>query len=342
MIQTIVGISFNPVNDDSIKTGSDVNIIHDRDNKFSSRAIAVMFGDTRLGHIGEKANEKHEEIFNSLPLKAKVHTIAKLSDGEEFAKFKVGEITHLEVEFPMSSDAKSGTKSFNEEIVLKFDPKSHRYTYNGAELISATNYIKRWVKEFDKETISFHYAKKLGCKQSEVLDFWNGAGKVSADFGTSVHNALEHYEKFKKLGKIIQDKKELEFNKALPTHPALRKIVSEFIDKFGDHEVETEIVVTNVERGLCGMIDRLKVIDSEKKICRVEDYKINVGAEKKGDKFLGQMAELPANKLSKYRLQMSFYARLLELSGWRVEGLTAYIYEDQWKKVDMEIIKLDF
>lgn len=343
MIQNVVGISFRPCADQRIKIGSPVEIVHDKGNQYSSRAIAVISHGLQLGYIGEKGNEKHEEIFNCLPLKGAVHTIARLQDGEEFAKFKVGEITHIEIEFPMSSDEQEGIRSFNENVQIKFDPVAHRYTHNGKELIGATTYIKKWIKEFDKQTISKMYANNMGCRQSEILDFWEGGGKIAGDYGSAIHGAMEHYEKFKKLGKIIQDKKDLPFNKAMPSHPRLRAIVTEFIEKFGDHEVETEIIVTNIERGLCGTIDRLLILDREKKICRVQDYKVNIDAENEdGDKFLGQMAELPKNKLSKYRLQLSFYARLLVLSGWTVEGLDAYVYENEWKHYPMDIIRLDF
>lgn len=346
MIQKIVGISFNPVKDDTIGVGSEVQIVHDKENQYSSRAIAVMYGEQKLGHIGEKGNEQHEEIFAVLPIKAKVHTISKLSKGEKFAKFREGEITHLEVEFPMGTDLSNGIKSFNENVLIDFRNKNleHEYWYNGEQLTGGTSYIKKWIKEFDIKTISGYVAKSLGCKQSEVMAMWNGNGEVSSHFGTSVHKALEHYEKFRSLGRVMQDKKDLPYNKALPTHPALRSIVEMFYgQELGEGEILTEVLVTNVNLGLCGYIDRLRILDKEKKICRVGDYKVNIGCEDEDkDKFLGQFAELPPNKLSKYQLQLSFYARLLELSGWTVEGLDAYVYEDKWVHYPMEVLKLDF
>lgn len=344
MIQKLVGISFNPIKDDTIKKGTELNLVHDKDNQYSLRAVAVMYGDKKLGHIGEKGNEAHEEIFKALPLKATVAIVNRLAEGEEFGRFKPGEITHLEVEFPMNSDKQDGIESFNEPgIFVQFDPIPHRYLYKGEQLIGGSTYIKKWIKEFDKERISAIYADNMGFKQSEVLAFWESGGKVAADFGTAIHQAMEHYEKYKKMGKIIQEKKDLPFNKAMPSHPALRKIVEEFVAKFGDSDVLTEVFVTNVEQGICGMIDRLLVLDSKKKICRVQDYKVNIGSEDENkDKFLGQFADLPKNKLSKYQLQLSVYARMLQLSGWNVQGLDAYVYENEWKHYPMEILKLDF
>jgi len=345
IIQKVVGISFRPCSNTKIKKGSEVKLIHDDENAYSSKAIKIMFEDDQLGYIGEKGNELHNQIFNSLPLKGKVKVMARLEEGEEFSKFKVGEITHLEIELDLPSvvDDKL-VQSFNEDVQVMFDSTSHRYTYEGREFISATNYIKRWQKEFDKGFISGLVAKSLGTIQEDVLDMWNSGGNISADFGTVIHNALEHYERFKKLGKIMQDKKDLPFNKALPSHPALRKIVEEFYEQeLQEGEVNVEVLVTNVELGLCGFIDRLLILDREKKICRVQDYKVNIGSEDvQKDKYLGQMADLPKTKISKYQMQLSFYARLLELAGWEVVALDVYIYEDKWVHHELPIIKLDF
>lgn len=343
MIQDCVGISFRPTKNPKIKVGSSLQLVHDQTNKYSSRAIAIQFEGVTLGYIGEKGNLSHEEIFNALPLEGKVNTVSVLLAGEEFAKFSEGEITHLEVSFPMSSDTNGKIKSFNEDFSVKFLKVEHRYLLGTTELLGASKYIKRWIADFDQKGIARVCANQYGCSIDEVLGFWAGSGHVAAAFGTSIHNALEHFEKFKVIGEIVQNKKGLDYNKALPTHPALRKIVEEFYaQKLQDGKVLTEVLVTNVERGLCGTIDRLLITGDKK--CRVQDYKINIGAEEvnRNMKFLGQMATLPKTKLSKYQLQLSFYARLLQLSGWEVSGLDVYVYENEWKLYQMDILKLDF
>jgi len=353
-VEKVVGISFTPTNNKDIKKGSPITLVHDTENKYSSKAISVMYKDIRLGYIGEKGNENHNIIFKALPLKGTVKVIAKLEEGEEFAKFKLGEITHLSVELELKGEEESEglIQSFNEDVEVRFDANSHRYTYEGREFISATTYIKKWQKDFDKDFISGLVAKSLGTIQDDVLAMWDSGGSIAADYGTVIHNALEHFERFKALGEVMQQKKDLPFNKALPSHPALRKIIEEFYEQpilaelkeeYPESEVFVEELVTNVELGLCGLIDRLFVIDLEKKICRVQDYKVNIGSEdKQKDKYLGQMADMAKTKISKYQMQLSFYARLLELQGWTVESLDIFIYENEWKHHDLEVIKLDF
>lgn len=344
MNQSLVGISFTPCSDQSIQQGMEVDIIHDKSNNFSGRAIAVKCNGIHLGHIAEKNNLDHERIFDELPLKGKIRGLSRLGKGEVFAKFKEGEITHCDIEFKLKNEGIELVQSFNESVKVKFDKQTHRHIYEGKDLVSATSYINKWMKEFDSDRVSGIVANSLGVTQQEVKDFWDDGGDISAAFGTVVDRALCHYEKYKGLGKVIQDKKNLLHNKAMPSHPALLNIVLGFyLMDLKQGEVLTQVLLTNVERGLCGNADRILVLDREKKIAIIGDYKCTINCEEEtGDKFLGQFATLPKNKLSKYQLQMSFYARLMELSGWNILHLEAYVYDGTWKTYKMKVLPLDF
>ncbi len=345
MIQKIVGHSFRPTKDDRIGIGTKVQLVHDDGNVHSknNQAIAVMFEGVHLGFIAETDNPYHGEIFQALPIEAEVIAIGRLGAGETLSNFTEGDITHLEIKFPMASDPDGLIESFNEGIRLSFNKAAHRYTFEARELTSSTNYIKKWIEQFDAAFIAPKVANKYGVEPKEVEEYWSGGGDVAATFGTSVHNALEHYEKFKKLGAAIQAEKGLPFNPALPSHPFLRKIVEDFykLPLMGG-TVVSEALVTNVERGLCGFVDRLLITGPMR--ARVQDYKVNINSEAidPNIKYLGMMKHLPKNKLSKYQLQLSFYARLLELSGWTIEGLDVYVFEDVWKHYPMPVLKLDF
>jgi hypothetical protein len=95
---------------------------------------------------------------------------------------------------------------------------------------------------------------------------------------------------------------------------------------------------------VCGQVDRLLITDRQKKTCRVQDYKVNVGAEVESNnlKLAKPYNDLPPTKLSKYQLQMSFYATILEKFGWTVQGLDAYVYEDEWKHYELDKIDIDY
>ncbi len=236
-------------------------------------------------------------------------------------------------------------KSFNEEgINIEFEPNGHTYVYNNVPLVGATEFIKKFYKPFDVETISSVLESKWGIPQKIIKDLWDSNGDITSEFGSVIHRTLENYEKFKSYGEIISSQKKEEKNYCLPKHPVLRSIVEEFIELNKDEkgEVITEVLLSDVKSGICGQADRLIIVDKEKKICRIKDYKINIDSEvvDKSYKVLAPFNELPSTKLSKYQLQMSLYANLLQKSGWSVEGLTVFVYEKNWKKFELPILKV--
>lgn len=235
-------------------------------------------------------------------------------------------------------------KSFNEGIDIGVEPIHHVYSYEGKTLTGVTEYIKRFYKPFDSETISSVLESKWGVPQQSIRDLWNANGELASDFGNLVHKALEFYEKFKDTGEIISSSQKEEENYCLPKHPILRNIIKEFIEKNGENKgkIVAEVLISDVKNGICGTADRIIVMDEAKKICRVADYKVNVNSEEvdKNSKVLAPFNDLPSTKLSKYQLQMSVYANMLQNTGWTVEGLDVWVYEDSWKKFELPVIKV--
>lgn len=234
-------------------------------------------------------------------------------------------------------------ESFNEGKLVGYHDESHTYECDGVKLVSATEYIKQFYKEFDLENISAASAKSWGVEQQEVKDLWESNGGLTSAFGTVVHNALEHYDKFKAMGQIVQDKKSLEENYAMPKHPVLKQIIEAFIAiDTQEGIIVPEVLVTDIKNGVCGRADRILIIDEKKKICRVQDFKVNINSEEISSsmKVLAPFSGLPAHKISKYQLQMSIYANMLQNSGWSVEGLDVFILEDEWKHYKLEVLQV--
>lgn len=232
-------------------------------------------------------------------------------------------------------------KSFNEEIELDFDRVNHIFTYQGKRLESASGFTSRHTKPFDKLGISKTCEKSWEVPQGDILELWESNGEVAANFGTAVHAVLEHYFKRRALGRKILEKSKKTVNPALPNHPFLQELVQglELLDTEEGIEMQ-ELLITNVEKGMCGLVDKLKILDMDKKICRVQDYKITYEVEKIGDKLLTPFDTLPANKLSKYQIQLSIYASMLQLSGWTVTGLDIFNYDGTWKKYELDILNI--
>lgn len=234
-------------------------------------------------------------------------------------------------------------KSFNEEgVEIGFEPISHKYFYEGKPLIGVTDYIKKFYKPFDTDTISSVLESKWGVPQQVIRDLWEKGGEITQDLGNLIDKTLCYYEKFKNYGDIISSQKKEEDNYCLPKHPFLQKIVKEFYEivKDGDSKIINQIMLSSIKDGICGTADRIKIIDLDKKICDIEDFKVNINAEEidKSYKVLAPFEKLPANKLSKYQLQMSLYANLLTKSGWTVNKLRAYVFEEKWKVFEFDVL----
>lgn len=236
-------------------------------------------------------------------------------------------------------------KSFNEDGVdIEFEPVAHTYTYQGKPLVGATDFLKKFYKPFDVDAISSILESKWGIPQQVIRDLWEKNGEITSDFGNLVDKTLCYYEKFKSYGEIISSQQKEEKNYCLPKQPFLLKVVEEFyaLVKDGDAKIITQVMLSSVKDGVCGQADRIRILDEQKKICRVQDFKVNIDAEKvdKKLKVLAPFDTLPANKISKYQLQLSLYANMLQKSGWTVDGLDVFVYEDTWKHFELPVLQV--
>lgn len=235
-------------------------------------------------------------------------------------------------------------KSFTEiDKTILFDPVNHKYFYKDKELTSATRIVGQYTKPFNSEYMSKKCSESWGVDQQELKNLWRGGGMISANFGTAIHEALEHYFKYKEIGDIIHHASASKTeNAALPKHPLLKKIILELleIDKIEGMDLP-EVVITNVDKGYCGTVDKLKIIDTEKKICRIQDYKIIDEIESKTDKLKHPFDHLPATKLSHYQIQLSVYANIMQMSGWSVQGLDIFALEERgWEHYELEVLEV--
>jgi hypothetical protein len=234
-------------------------------------------------------------------------------------------------------------KSFNEDVNIDFDRVSHTYLYKNKPLIGATAYISKFFKKFDSKVVAEQCGKAWDIEPTEIEELWQSTGELTSGLGTLIHRALEHYDLHKSMGEKISCKKKMEANYCLPKHPVLKAAILSFTQvDLVKGKIIPEAVITDVERGFCGTADRILIIDEKKKICRVQDYKINVECEKKQpeNKPLPPFDDLPSTKISKYQLQLSFYANMLQKSGWTVEGLDVFVLEKEWKKFELPVLKV--
>ena len=99
---------------------------------------------------------------------------------------------------------------------------------------------------------------------------------------SSIHRAIEFEDRFGSYLKPKDGSRCFQIK-----HPVIQKIVREFYelnDEMGfTGIVHPEALITDVENNHCALSDRFLVTNLEKKECRVQDYKVNIGFDKKGE-----------------------------------------------------------
>lgn len=211
-----------------------------------------------------------------------------------------------------------------------FDEQKHIYTNErGNKLLSGSEFAEGFSPKFNPDFIVPKMEAKYEVLGQDIKDMWAAKGDASRYLGDAIHKALELYGKYKTVGLALDREKTPDEKKWSHVHdnPLLNPIVGAF---YRDHDDELalyeEFIVSN-EAMLCGHIDRLLLTGA--KSCRVQDFKTNTNIDKKEPpKFLqAPFTDLENTTLNKYWLQLSFYAHILRLAGWTVEGLDIFHFD---------------
>lgn len=228
--------------------------------------------------------------------------------GFDYVEAKIQEIWNKYGERPLVT--KGGTTKRLEAFVggaIDYDEVNHVYSWNGEVYESGSQFAKKRQKPFDSVMMSGKVAKATGSDPLEIAKLWERGGKVSREFGTTVHEALEIYGKFKSLCDTLGK----EYH--LPNHPILKSIVEGFYEGREDEEAKYEVLVVDHEAKRAGTIDRL-VLGNQ--TCIIQDFKIT----NKDD-------------LEYWKDQLGFYEGILEAGGWKVSGKEIHKYNGSWKEI---------
>lgn len=191
---------------------------------------------------------------------------------------------------------------FDQRVSL--EPVSHRYyDTDGLEYMSFSKVYGFLTEKFDAENVSFHYAKKHGMTQDEVLAKWRG----QTEEGTRLDKALKL---FSQTGQILQENADLE--------EVIYK-VSEKYKKY--HQCYEDVVIYSKEFRTAGEIDKLSLVNNRKDgsfvisdFKRFESDSTGLQEVKGSQKWLNYPFDhLPASKYTKISFQMSFYAYHFEM-----------------------------
>ncbi len=194
---------------------------------------------------------------------------------------------------------------------------THTYKYKGEKLTSVTTFLGKYFGPFDADKIAKIKAwqsKRQG-RKGEGVRYWKAQWKKSAEDGTKVHNKLEAHVKKKGVeDHVLEDALEAKFNFG-------KEWVEKYLGTLDEPDVVPELLIFNGELKIAGQIDLL--VKRDGKIDLI-DYKTNKAIHKTGyknKKCKEPIGEMQDCSFTKYTLQLSMYAYMLEQEGYSIGDL---------------------
>lgn len=323
----VVGLSFRHVTE-KLKQGDRVKVVPEPDNKFDPNALSIQTLEGGfLGYVGKKDPLRLRllERANKEEVTLPVLIANYYEDGEKLWKsVETGDMVQLWLrafsKTPLEDNSFTEIESFTGEKVLWSEYLHICTDLQGNELMGGSTYASQFEKDFDKARIAKAYAKKNELDVNEVLEYWERLGTISANYGTSIHTALEHYSKtFKTFG----------HDEALPRQTHLREAVKAFLEVSNLDNCVAEPLITDVEMGMSGWIDNLRFTGD--KTVRIEDYKTNTFKEPSDYETKWKA------KLKTYQRQLDYYGTILLNHGYKVEDhVIWHWHEGKWDKHELK------
>ena len=364
-----------------MQTGMAVRLRREPENQYDPRATAIdvqYSSDSDWMPIGYIAKDKNKDLAAELDkgtdVKIELSSITGGGDKSYGVNVKISyEREPAPEKKPVLNyvidESLHKTKMFTSRLLGKTikvaEDNGHIYLPG---FLSGSKFPDKFYEEFDEERalgfiLKKHYADAGADKteriKASLKDMWSLKGDMSTGLGNAVHYAMEAYHKYKILGDKTKSVKtfktkpdEVGPNKVLSKNPFIAKIVTDWADKFDDGSVFIpEEFVWDMDEMLAGSIDLIKVIDADKKIVRIQDYKTDADAhEKKYQLSTSPFKDEMGNELlDLHWLQLSFYAYILKKHGYTVEGLDIYWLnpnklvtgENAWEKFSSKVINIE-
>ena len=197
---------------------------------------------------------------------------------------------------------------------FKFEPKYHKYTYQGNQFTSVTKFIQKFHKPFEQEYWSKVKSEQLGVPQDWLLSEWKQINDYANEVGTDTHQWIELYYK----------KSWQEIPSNLDTIHRINKFNVIYAKKLHKLEpIKFEVRIFSKKWKIAGMIDALFLYKGK---IYIFDWKTNKEItddnhpKGKYEKLLYPFEEYFKNHLNEYSLQLSLYALILEEWGFEVDG----------------------
>lgn len=329
----VVGLSFRH-NKTLLKPNDTVKLVPEPTNKFDPNALAVQSLDGEmLGYVGkaDKLRSKMLKRAQTEPVVLPVLVANYYKEGEDklWSNIEEGDMYQLWLraysKTPLDDDSFVKIKSFTNEDVL-WSEQFHICTdLAGNELMGGSTYASLIEKEFDSARVAKAWAKKNNLELDDVLDYWDDLSRISMDYGTAIHKAMELYSKHStKIGRA----------EAMPRVPHLKEAVTKFLEVSNFDNCLAEPLITDTEMGMSGWVDNLRFLNDKTVV--IEDFKTNTF---KDDSAYYSKWE---PKLEIYKRQLDFYGTILENYGYKVAStIVWHWHKGKWNMHELGYTRVD-
>ena len=189
-----------------------------------------------------------------------------------------------------------------------FDEKTHTYKANNTKFkYSVSQYIHKFSKPFDSETVASYVALKQGVSKQSVLNQWESVKDEACTLGTNTHLFGELYP----------------FDRSLKPKNKFEEAVVKFWEELPEFIIPCimELRLFCKSKLIAGTLDILLYNKKSNKFI-IADYKTNKDLFKnyKCQKLLKPFNNLLDTPFNKYQLQLSLYKLVFEnATGFEVE-----------------------
>lgn len=197
---------------------------------------------------------------------------------------------------------------------FKFDPKYHKYTYQGQKYQSVTKFISNFHKPFEEDYWSKVKSEETGVPQEWILKEWKEKNQRANFIGSSTHLWIENY--FNGVNQQIpQD---------LDIIDRINKFNIIFAKKL--HKLTPvifELRIFSKIWPLAGTLDSIFLYNNK---LFIVDWKTNSNfshdehPKGKFEKLLSPFEDYWKNHLNEYSIQVSLYSLILEEWGFKISG----------------------
>jgi ATP-dependent exoDNAse (exonuclease V) beta subunit len=197
---------------------------------------------------------------------------------------------------------------------FKFEPKYHKYTYDGFPMESVTQFIQKFHLPFQQDYWSSKKAEDAGVPQEWILKDWKDKNDYANEIGTDTHEWIENY--------FQQKWQPLPVNKdVIHRINKFNKIYAKQLHKLDP--LKFEIRIFSKRWKIAGTIDSLFLYKGK---IYIIDWKTNGNfthdnhPKGKFEKLLHPFNDFYKNHHNEYSIQLSLYTLILEEWGFKIGG----------------------